>query len=119
MTIEWNTTAMIHLSPAAVAEVRRIKSKHPHADAVVRLGVKTGGCADLYYVLELDEAIAARDHVQPYDGLQIVIDAASLDYVNGLKIDYSEDLMGGGFRFVNPNAASHCGCGNSFSLSPA
>jgi iron-sulfur cluster assembly protein len=110
---------MIHFSPAAIAEVHRIHAKSVNPQTAVRLSVKSGGCADFYYTLELDDAITADDHVQPCDGLRVVIRTDSLPYVNGLKIDYTEDLMGGGFRFDNPNAVSNCGCGNSFSIAPA
>lgn len=105
---------MIHLTPAAIAEINRIKSKQSRTDAVFRLDVKSGGCADLYYTMELDEAIGADDRVQPCGNIQVVTTAESWRYLDGLKIDYTEDLMGGGFRFDNPNAASSCGCGNSF-----
>lgn len=109
---------MIHLTPAAIAEINRIKSKQSNSDAVFRLGVKPGGCAELYYTMELDETIGIDDQVQPCGNVRVVIDAESSPYLQGLKIDYIEDLMGGGFQFKNPNAASSCGCGNSFSLAP-
>lgn len=107
---------MIQFSPAAIAEVSRIKSKQPNSQAVFRLGIKPGGCADFYYTMALDETIAPEDQVQPCGNFRVVIDAESLRYLDGVKIDYTEDLMGGGFRFNNPNALSHCGCGNSFSM---
>lgn len=107
---------MIQLSQAAIAEVSRIKSKQHNPHAVFRLGVKPGGCADFYYIMVLDETIAPEDQVQLCDSFQIVVDPESLRYLDGVKIDYTEDLMGGGFRFDNPNALSHCGCGNSFSM---
>jgi len=108
---------MIQLSQAAIAEVSRIRSKQPHSQAMFRLGVKPGGCADFYYTMALDETIAPEDQIQSCGSFQIVVDPESLKYLNGVKIDYTEDLMGGGFRFDNPNASSHCGCGNSFSMS--
>lgn len=107
---------MIQLSQAAIAEINRIKSKQPDPNLVFRLAVKSGGCADFYYTMELDETIAPEDQVHPYGNIQVVIDSESLKYLDGLKIDYNEDLMGGGFRFDNPNASSSCGCGNSFSM---
>lgn len=108
----------IHLSPAAVAEVNRIKSKHPNPEALFRLGIQSGGCADWYYTLELDEAIEAQDQVVTCDGIQLVMNTDTAKYLDGLHLDYTEDLMGGGFRFNNPNAANSCGCGNSFSVKP-
>lgn len=110
---------MIRLSPSAIAEINRIRSKHPNPDTCFRLGVKSGGCADLYYTMELDEAIDGADQIVDCEGIRVAIDSESWPYLNGLTIDYTEDLMGGGFRFNNPNATSNCGCGNSFSVNPA
>ncbi|GAB4368629.1 MAG: iron-sulfur cluster assembly accessory protein [Elainellaceae cyanobacterium] len=110
---------MIHLSAAAIAEVNRIKSRYSNPEKRFRVGVKSGGCADLYYTMELDEAIATEDRVIDCNGIQVVIDPESAKYLDGLRLDYTEDLMGGGFRFHNPNAVSSCGCGNSFSVNPA
>ncbi|WP_416674582.1 HesB/IscA family protein [Egbenema bharatensis] len=107
---------MIHLSSAAIAEVNRIKSKHSNPEALVRLGVKAGGCGDFYYTLTLDEVATAEDCVTHCDTVRIAIAPESLKYLDGLRVDYTEDLMGGGFRFHNPNASSSCGCGNSFSV---
>ncbi|MDM9581214.1 MULTISPECIES: iron-sulfur cluster assembly accessory protein [unclassified Nostoc] len=107
---------MIHLSQAAVSEIGRIKPKQPNL--LFRLAVKPGGCSGFFYDMSFDEAIKVDDQVFDLDEIQLVIDATSLNYLNGLRVDYSEDLMGGGFRFHNPLAIATCGCGNSFSLSP-
>ncbi|MBH8562440.1 iron-sulfur cluster assembly accessory protein [Nostoc sp. CENA67] len=106
---------MINLSPAAVSEIGRLKSKQPNA--LLRLAVKPGGCSGLFYDMSFDETVKADDRLFDLNGIQVVIDAESLDYVNDLALDYSEDLMGGGFRFHNPQAIATCGCGNSFSVS--
>jgi iron-sulfur cluster assembly protein len=105
----------VSLSPAAIAEINRMKRKHS-SDALFRLGVQTGGCNGLYYTLALDEEAESSDRLLNWGGIQIVIDAQSWQYLNGLVLDYTEDLMGGGFRFTNPNAFSSCGCGNSFAM---
>jgi iron-sulfur cluster assembly accessory protein len=105
----------VSLRPAAIAEINRIKSKHS-AKALFRLGVQSGGCGGFYYTLALDEKADAGDRLLNCDGVQLVINAQSWPYLNGLILDYTEDLMGGGFRFTNPNAFSSCGCGNSFSV---
>lgn len=107
---------MIHFSSAALSEVHRLKAQHPNPQAVFRLRVQPGGCSDYYYFLQFDEAPQPDDWVKSYLGIQVVIDPESLGYVEGLSLDYSEDLMGGAFRFDNPKAAQHCGCGNSFSI---
>jgi iron-sulfur cluster assembly protein len=105
---------MIHLSQAAASEIGRIKSKQ-QANALFRLAVKPGGCSGFFYDMSFDKAIKVGDQLFNLDEIQVVIDATSLNYLNGLRVDYSEDLMGGGFRFHNPQAIVTCGCGNSFS----
>lgn len=110
---------MIHLSQAAVTEVNRIQAQSSKAQPLFRLSVQAGGCADLHYVLELDKQQQSGDQIIHCDGVQIVIDSQSLQYLKGLTLDYTEDLMGGGFRFHNPNAVQNCGCGNSFSIAPS
>ena len=106
----------IQLSPAAATEVNRMKSKYPNPNPQFRLGIAAGGCADWYYTLTIDSQIAPDDRALTCDGIAIVINAQSWAYLDGLTLDYSEDLMGGGFRFNNPNATASCGCGNSFSI---
>jgi iron-sulfur cluster assembly protein len=106
---------MIQLSPAAIAEVKRIQSQQPQA--LFRLGVEPGGCSQFYYTLGLSEAIAPEDQVMDCNGIQVVIAAQHQPYLQGVKLDYTQDLMGGGFRFDNPNSISSCGCGNSFATS--
>jgi iron-sulfur cluster assembly protein len=117
---------MIHLSPAAANEVKRLKFKQ-QPNVMFRLAVKPGGCSGWYYDVSFDEIAVLSDdgsdqnpsdRIFHCDGVSVVIDIKSLDYINGLTLDYSEDLMGGGFRFHNNNAMATCGCGNSFSIYP-
>jgi iron-sulfur cluster assembly protein len=107
---------MIHLSSAAIAEVNRLKHSRDQPDAWLRVDVKPGGCQAFYYVLDLVDRPQAHDHVFQLDHIWVAIDEQSLDKLDGLTIDYAEDLMGGGFRFRNPQSRQDCGCGNSFSL---
>jgi iron-sulfur cluster assembly protein len=106
---------MITIRPDAVREIKRLSTKQNKPNALFRLGVQPGGCSGLVYTLELDETINPEDRVCDCSDLQVVIAAQTLNYINGLTLDYSEDMMGGGFRFQNPNATQSCGCGNSFS----
>ncbi|MBW4666222.1 MAG: iron-sulfur cluster assembly accessory protein [Cyanomargarita calcarea GSE-NOS-MK-12-04C] len=107
---------MIHLSPAAVNEVKRLKFKQ-QPNVMFRLAVKPGGCSGWYYDISFDEIVVPSDDcIFQCDGISVVIDIKSLNYINDLTLDYSEDLMGGGFRFHNNNAIATCGCGNSFSI---
>ena len=107
----------IQLSKAAVEEVQRLQGQQKRLGHRFRLAVQSGGCSGLIYSLQFDDAVQAEDAVYDCGGLNVVVDPDSLQYLEGLTLDYSADLMGGGFRFHNPNAASHCGCGNSFSTS--
>lgn len=107
---------MIQLSPAANSEIGRLKSKQ-QLNVWFRLAIKPGGCSGWIYELSFDETAKASDRIFDLNDIQLVIDAESLSYINGLRVDYSEDLMGGGFRFYNPQAIATCGCGNSFSMS--
>ena len=105
---------MINLSKAALAEVRRLQSRRKNSQTKLRLGVKTGGCADLHYTVDFDLDSNHEDYIQDCGGVVIAIDDFSLRYIENLTLDYSEDLMGGGFRFHNPQATVTCSCGNSF-----
>ncbi|MBD2386083.1 HesB/IscA family protein [Cylindrospermum sp. FACHB-282] len=107
---------MIHLSQAAVSEIGRLKSKQ-QPNVLFRLTVEIGGCSGWFYDMSFDDAVKVGDQVFELQGIQVVIDGESLNYINGLTVDYSEDLMGGGFRFHNPIAIATCGCGNSFNIS--
>jgi iron-sulfur cluster assembly protein len=110
---------MIQLSPAALAEVNRLMTRYAQAKAALRVSVQPGGCADYYYDLSFEGAITDTGHLHEQEGLPIYIDPSSLELIDGLFVDYSQDLMGGGFRFHNPKAASSCGCGNSFTTNPS
>lgn len=107
---------MIHLSPTAVRELSRIQSKQETSPTWFRLKTDRGGCSQFTYEMEFVTKPQPDDRRCDFEGLQVAIDAGSLPYLEGLTLDYTEDLMGGGFRFHNPNATQICGCGNSFSV---
>lgn len=107
---------MIHLSPPAAKEIQRLLSKQPNPNVLFRLQIQEGGCSGLLYDMTFGEAVRLEDQLYDCSGISVVVDAQSLTYINGLTIDYSEDLIGGGFRFHNPNAIASCGCGNSFAF---
>ncbi len=109
---------MINLSQAAVDEIKRLQLKNIRPEARLRLGVQKGGCAELYYTIDFEEGLKEGDRVYDYDRISVVVDEASFNYISDLTLDYSEDLMGGGFRFHNPLAVESCGCGNSFRVTP-
>ena len=81
--------------------------------AGLRVGVRGGGCSGFQYALALDEK-REGDHVFEDHGIRLIVDDASLQYVNGSTVDYKESLMGAGFEVNNPNVVAACGCGSSF-----
>jgi len=102
-------------TPAAVAQWR---SEHPGTVPgevpVVRLSLVEGGCAGLRYVLEAAPAPAPGDIPVPQDGLLVAVAPDDLPRLQGLRVDYVDAMVGGGYRFENPNAGRTCGCGESF-----
>jgi iron-sulfur cluster assembly protein len=106
---------MIKLTQAATAEIKRLQSKQ-QPNILFRLAVKPGGCSGWFYDMSFSPSLKVGDRIFECNTVQVVIDVETLPYINGLTLDYSEDLMGGGFRFDNNNAKTTCGCGNSFSI---
>ena len=84
--------------------------------AMLRLAVDGGGCAGFTYRFALADAVEDGDAVARTDGVTLLVDPVSLDLVRGSAVDYVEDLGGAAFKVTNPNAASGCGCGSSFSV---
>ena len=84
--------------------------------AILRLAVDGGGCAGFTYKFELAEAAEDGDTIAETAGVKLVVDPTSLDLVRGSAVDFVEDLGGASFKVTNPNAASGCGCGSSFSV---
>jgi iron-sulfur cluster assembly accessory protein len=109
---------MLELSPSAVKEIKRLKSNSNIPDSLLRLAVKSGGCSGLIYDLKLENFAATKEGNKELQleigNISILIDMESWKCIEHLKIDYSEDLMGGGFRFHNPRVKNVCGCGISF-----
>ena len=105
----------ITLTPSAAKRVAWIAARQSKP-AILRLAVDGGGCAGFTYKFELAEAQSEDDSVAETDGVKLVVDPISLDLVRGSAVDFIEDLGGATFRVTNPNAASGCGCGSSFSV---
>ena len=89
----------------------------------LRVGVRSGGCSGMSYTMDFiaSSEINPDDKVYDYSlkasqGFQVVCDPKSLLYIYGMQLDFSKELIGGGFNFVNPNASQTCGCGSSFAV---
>jgi iron-sulfur cluster assembly protein len=107
---------MISITPNAAAEIHRLKSSRPNTNLYVTLG--TGSCEQFYYTLNLVEQWPAEVLIQAIESLTIGIDKRFSEFLDTIQIDFAQDLMGGGFRFNNPQALKVCGCGNAFTASP-
>lgn len=113
---------VIHIKSKAMERLRELKSKQedPSAPMILRMGVRSGGCSGMSYVMDFttEDDVNEDDEIDEYpeDGIKCVVDAKSLLFLYGLELDYSEELIGGGFKFFNPNAEEECGCGSSFGV---
>ena len=105
----------ITLTPSAAARVATIAARQGKP-AILRLSVDGGGCSGFQYRFGFADAVNADDVVAERDGVRLVVDSVSLDLVRGCVVDYVESLGGAAFKVENPNAASGCGCGSSFSV---
>jgi iron-sulfur cluster insertion protein len=106
----------VTLTASAARRVATLKAEENVPGAFLRLAVSGGGCSGFQYGFSFDDARQAGDVAFERDGVTLVIDDVSLELVKGAEIDFVEDLMGASFQVKNPNAASSCGCGNSFSV---
>jgi len=106
---------MIELSQAAADQIKRLLAENSTPDWGLRVGVKGGGCSGLTYDLTFAEKPEESELTFESNGVKVFVDSGSLLYLGGTTLDYSKDLLTGGFKFVNPNAARTCSCGTSFS----
>jgi iron-sulfur cluster assembly accessory protein len=109
------TATQIDLTSSAAKRVAAIAARQGKP-AILRLAVEGGGCAGFSYRFGLADAVDADDVATVRDGVTLVVDSVSLDLVQGCAVDFVESLGGAAFKVENPNAASGCGCGSSFSI---
>ena len=105
----------IELTAAARSRMRDFLDRHPAA-AGVRFGIRKTGCSGFGYVVDLADAVHAEDQVFDLDGVRVVVDAKSLPFIEGTRIDYTRNGLNAAFVFHNPNATGECGCGESFTV---
>jgi iron-sulfur cluster assembly protein len=108
---------MITLTDSAVRHLQSLIAEKGDASKGLRLFVEKGGCAGMQYGMTLD-AVEAGDETFEKDGVKVIVDSESINYLRGSEIDYCDDLTGTGFRLKNPNAVRSCGCGTSFETAP-
>jgi iron-sulfur cluster insertion protein len=106
----------IVLTENAARRIAILRDQEQAENAFLRITVSGGGCSGFQYGFAFDEQRNADDFVFERNGVAVVVDDVSLGLLNGAEVDFVEDLMGASFQVHNPNAASSCGCGNSFSI---
>ncbi|HVK89034.1 MAG TPA: iron-sulfur cluster assembly accessory protein [Kofleriaceae bacterium] len=106
----------IEITAAAADEIAKQKANRGTPDAMIRIGVRGGGCTGFTYVFEWEHQVRPTDKVFTAHGQSVVVDPKSLVYLGGLQLDFVRGMMGHGFKFNNPNAKGACGCGESVSF---
>ena len=110
------TKQIISLSENAANRIKEIMSKAEKDSLGVRVGVKSGGCAGMSYIMEYTKEIKPSDEVIEDKGVKLFIDPGAIMYLLGTEMDYKEDKFASSFVFNNPNETERCGCGESFKI---
>ena len=114
-----STTTQVNLSltETAINEVKKfIEAENTGPEAGLRIRVVPGGCSGFSYSMQIEDAPRQGDQILDQSGLRVFVDMFSLQYLDGVQVDYVSSVMGSGFTFSNPNASGNCGCGSSFSV---
>ena len=106
----------VDFTPKAAAKVKALIAQGDQGAHVLRVYIEGGGCSGFQYGFELEAAPGDDDTVVECDGIKLVVDPLSIQYLMGAKVDYLEDLQGARFVISNPNAKTTCGCGSSFAV---
>ena len=114
--VESFVPSALQVTPSAIAKVKRLVEEEGNPELKLRVFVTGGGCSGFQYGFTFDEDSAEDDTVVESSGVKIVVDALSIQYLQGSIVDYEEGLQGSKFSITNPNAKTTCGCGESFSL---
>jgi iron-sulfur cluster assembly protein len=110
------TPNAIKLTDAAADKIKQlVAGDAEHAGQALRVAVRGGGCSGFQYALALDAA-KDEDHVFEHNGVSVVVDKVSMQFVFGSEVDYVDGLQGAGFTVNNPNVVAACGCGSSFQV---
>lgn len=107
---------MIHLTEKAAKQVKELSESMGIGHFTIRVKVIGGGCAGFSYDMCFDDQLGEMDETSELDGVKVVCDPMSFQYLEEVVIDWVEGPTGAGFKFLNPNASGSCGCGSSFSV---
>ena len=107
---------IIKLSDKAVSRIKEIMSQAQNTTIGVRVGVKSGGCAGMSYIMEYAKEIKPNEEVIEDKGVKVLIDPKAIMYLLGTEMDYKKEELSSTFVFKNPNETERCGCGESFKI---
>ena len=110
------TKPIISLSDNAARRINEIMSKAEKDSVAVRVGVKSGGCAGMSYVMEYTKKISPNDEIVEDKGIKLFVDPGAIMYLLGTEMDYKKEQFSSSFVFKNPNETERCGCGESFKV---
>ncbi len=105
----------ITISERAAKRISQIIAKED-ANKMLRISVSGGGCSGFQYGFDLEKSQKDDDLMFEKNGIQVIVDTVSIQYIDGSEVDFVDDLIGASFQIRNPNATASCGCGTSFSL---
>ena len=105
---------MLTLTENAVQKIKELLAEENNSNLKLRSFIQGGGCSGMQYGFTFDETQNEDDFLIEKDGIALLVDATSMQYMAGASIDYKDDLMGSSFSIDNPNAQTSCGCGSSF-----
>ncbi|MCA1031635.1 iron-sulfur cluster assembly accessory protein [Bacillus timonensis] len=107
-------TDILTISEAASFQIKDMMKENGEENSYLRVGVKGGGCSGLSYGMGFEQEVNDDDIQFEQHGIKVVVDKESEPIIRGVKIDFKQSMMGGGFTIDNPNAIANCGCGSSF-----
>ena len=108
--------AALKISDAAVNRIKQLIANKEQSDLKFRVHIQGGGCSGFQYGFQLDEDALDDDIVLHRDGVEVLVDPLSMQYLHDAEVDFKDDLQGSRFFVNNPNAETTCGCGSSFSI---
>ena len=113
--METQTQQLVEMLPGAIAKVKELIAEENNPELKLRMFVSGGGCSGMQYGFTFEEETNEDDWVLEFDGVTLLVDSMSGQYVQGATVDYTESLQGSQFSIKNPQAQTTCGCGSSFS----
>jgi iron-sulfur cluster insertion protein len=105
---------LVTMAPGAIAKIKELIAEENNPDLKLRMFVSGGGCSGMQYGFTFEESSNEDDFDLEFDGIHVLVDSMSSQYLHGAEVDYTESLQGSQFSIKNPNAQTTCGCGSSF-----